>query len=86
LALDESVLAGVPVIALARGALSDRVRELEAGWLVPPEEGDVGVAAKLEELSRTTGIVGVPDSSRRRVLELRRVAQESMRGLYDELG
>lgn len=86
LALDESVLAGVPVIALARGALSDRVRELEAGWLVPPEEGHVGVAAKLEELSRTTGIVGVPDSSRRRVLERRRVAQEAMRRLYDELG
>jgi glycosyltransferase involved in cell wall biosynthesis len=86
LALDESVLAGVPVIALARGALSDRVHELRAGWVVPPEEGDVGVAAKLEELSRTAEIVGVPDSSRGRVLELRRVAEEAMRRLYDELG
>ncbi|HUP24570.1 MAG TPA: glycosyltransferase [Thermoanaerobaculia bacterium] len=85
LALDECVLAGVPVIALARGALCDRVGELEAGWLVPPEEGTAGVVARLEALCKEQRVAAVPEASRQRLVERRRHTLETWSRLYGEL-
>lgn len=44
--LSEALMCGVPVLGLDIGAVGSRVRELEAGWLLPPEAN----AAQLLEL------------------------------------
>jgi glycosyltransferase involved in cell wall biosynthesis len=44
LALDECLVAGVPVIAFGHGALAERVERLACGKLVPLEAGAAGVA------------------------------------------
>jgi glycosyltransferase involved in cell wall biosynthesis len=85
LTLDECVLAGIPVVALARGALAERVPELEAGSLVAPAAGARGVASKLEALLTGEQRLEISEESRQKVVELRRAALEKLQRLYDSL-
>jgi glycosyltransferase involved in cell wall biosynthesis len=59
LVLSECVVAGVPVAAFALGAVAERVPRLEAGRLVPFEQGAEGIAAMLRGLQRD-GLPAVP--------------------------
>jgi glycosyltransferase involved in cell wall biosynthesis len=52
LALGECVQAGVPVLAFALGALADRVPQLGAGRLIPPEQGAEGIAEEIRAMLR----------------------------------
>lgn len=64
LVLSECVVAGVPVAAFALGALAERVPRLEAGRLVPLEQGAEGIVSVLEEMRRD-GPPAVPEEAAR---------------------
>lgn len=76
LALDELAAAGVPVVALARGALADRVPALRAGRLVAPSAGAAGVLDALRALAAEAPPPPLPPprsgDAARRMLELYR--------------
>ena len=50
LALDECLVAGVPVLAFGHGALAERVESLACGKLVPLDAGAAGVAKAIASL------------------------------------
>jgi glycosyltransferase involved in cell wall biosynthesis len=85
LALGECVRAGVPVLAFALGALSDRVPALGAGRLVPPEAGAEGIAAALREMLREGRVPAVPAESAARIPDAA-AAAAAHQALYRELG
>lgn len=84
LVLSECVVAGVPVVAFALGAIEERVPPLAAGRLVPPEQGAEGIAAALEEMRRD-GPPAVPDESARLLADPVSAAAGHL-ALYRELG
>ncbi len=84
LVLSECVVAGVPVVAFALGALAERVPRLTAGRLVPPEQGAEGVAATLQEI-RGDGPPVVPEEAARLLVDPVSAAA-GYRAVYRELG
>jgi glycosyltransferase involved in cell wall biosynthesis len=84
LVLSECVVAGVPVVAFALGALAERVPRLEAGRLVPLEEGAEGVVAALEEMRRD-GPPAMPEEAARLLADPVSAAAGHL-ALYRELG
>jgi glycosyltransferase involved in cell wall biosynthesis len=68
LVLSECVVAGVPVLAFALGAVADRVPLLGAGRLVPLEAGAEGIAAAIQEIRRD-GLPCVPAESARLLID-----------------
>ncbi|HKH45176.1 MAG TPA: glycosyltransferase [Thermoanaerobaculia bacterium] len=84
LALSECVVAGVPVLAFALGAVAERVPALEAGRLVPLELGAEGIAATLRDLQRD-GLPAVPDEAARLLADPVSAAAGYL-ALYRELG
>ena len=84
LVLSECVVAGVPVVAFALGALAERVPRLEAGRLVPPEEGAAGIAAAIEEMRRD-GPPAVPPEAARLLADPVSAAAGHL-AIYRELG
>lgn len=84
LVLSECVVAGVPVVAFALGALAERVPRLEAGRLVPLEQGAEGIAAILAEM-RQHGLPAVPEEAARLLADPVSAAAGHL-ALYRELG
>ena len=84
LVLSECVVAGVPVAAFELGALAERVPRLEAGRLVPLEQGAEGIVAVLGEM-RQHGLPAVPEESARFLADPVSAAAGHL-ALYRELG
>jgi glycosyltransferase involved in cell wall biosynthesis len=84
LVLSECVVAGVPVVAFALGAIAERVPRMGAGRLVPPEQGAEGIAAALEEMRRD-GPPVVPEEAARLLADPVSAAAGHL-ALYRELG
>lgn len=84
LVLGECVVAGVPVVAFALGALAERVPRLGAGRLVSLGEGVEGVAAAIRDSLRD-GLPEVPAESARLLTDPVSAAAGHL-ALYRELG
>lgn len=84
LVLSECVVAGVPVVAFALGAVAERVPRLSAGRLVPLEQGAEGIAATLRDLQRD-GLPAVPEEAARLLVDPVSAAAGYL-ALYRELG
>lgn len=84
LVLSECVVAGVPAVAFALGALAERVPRLEAGRLVPLEEGAAGIAAAVEAM-RPDGPPAVPEEAARLLADPVSAAAGHL-AVYRELG
>jgi glycosyltransferase involved in cell wall biosynthesis len=84
LVLSECVVAGVPVVAFALGAIAERVPRLGAGRLVPLEQGADGIAAALDELRRD-GPPAVPEEAARLLADPVSAAAGHL-AIYRELG
>lgn len=84
LVLSECVVAGVPVVAFALGAVAERVPRLEAGRLVPLEQGAEGIATALEEI-RQDGPPIVPEEAARLLADPVSAAAGHL-AIYRELG
>jgi glycosyltransferase involved in cell wall biosynthesis len=84
LVLSECVVAGVPVVAFALGAIAERVPRLEAGRLVALEQGAEGIVAALDEIRRD-GPPIVPEEAARLLADPVSAAAGHL-ALYRELG
>lgn len=84
LVLSECVAAGVPVLAFALGAVAERVPVLEAGRLVPLEQGAEGIVAALRDFQRD-GLPVVPEEAARRLVDPVSAAAGWL-AVYRELG
>ena len=84
LVLSECVVAGVPAVAFALGALAERIPLLQAGRLVPLEQGAEGIAAVLREMRRD-GPPAVAEESARLLIDPVSAAAGHL-ALYRELG
>jgi glycosyltransferase involved in cell wall biosynthesis len=84
LTLDESLSAGVPVIAFDHGAVAARVRELGGGVLVSPEEGIDGVERCLRGILGDPRRAAVPPGITARLPDVHAAAR-SWRDLYRRL-
>jgi len=84
LVLSECVVAGVPVVAFALGAMADRVPALEAGRLVPLELGAEGIVAAVREIQRD-GPPALPEEAARLLADPVSAAAGYL-ALYRELG
>lgn len=81
LTLSESWMAGVPVIAFAHGAIDERVRDHDGGWLVPLEEGSAGIVAMIEHWLDGATLPRVPSH-----VETADDAARAYLSLYDMMG
>ena len=80
--LSEAEVAGIPVLATDIGALGERIREEQTGWLVAPD------MPPKEILQRLDGIFADPeqyDRVRDRVATFRHKTLSQMAGEYDAL-
>ena len=84
LVLSECVVAGVPVVGFALGAPAERVPRLEAGRLVPLEQGAEGIAAAIAEIQRD-GPPSVPEEAARLLADPVSAAAGHL-AIYRELG
>jgi glycosyltransferase involved in cell wall biosynthesis len=84
LVLSECVVAGVPVLAFALGAPAERVPRLEAGRLVPLEQGAEGIVAAIETM-RQDGPPTVPEEAARLLPDPVSAAAGHL-AIYRELG
>lgn len=86
LALDEAVLAGVPVIAFDQGAVGERIRRDGGGVLVPFERGAGGIEKALTALrDRPAALAALRDTVARREWSSGGRASEAIETVYREL-
>lgn len=80
LALSESWLAGVPVIAFAHGAIEERVHAHGGGWLVPLDQGVRGMAHAVDRFLHGERLPATPPH-----IEFAGDAARAVLALYDAL-